>query len=113
MLAFIRANYRKGDTIQVTTSEGTFEGTLIQATAEGIVLQLPNGNVFGASAADLRTFTAASPIPMVPAAGHDYQPAEDEVAEEEGSEAVVAETEEEAPDSPHLHRRRDQEKERS
>lgn len=97
MLAFIRANYRKGDTIQVTTSEGTFEGTLIQATAEGIVLQLPNGNVFGASAADLRTFTAASPIPMVPAAGHDYQPAEDEVTEEEGSEAVVAETEEEAP----------------
>lgn len=100
MLAFIRANYRKGDTIQVTTSEGTFEGTLIQATAEGIVLQLSNGNVFGASAADLRTFTAASPIPMVPAAGHDYQPAEeaveDEMAKEE-SETVVAETEEEAP----------------
>ena len=82
MLAFINANYRKGDNILIHCSEGSVEGSIISVSSQSIILQLPNGLVCGIAASDIRSFTAASPIPMQPAEGHDYQiPAEEQPLE--------------------------------
>ena len=61
MLSFIAANYKKGDSIDISCSEGKYSGKIAFVNHEGIVLLLPNGNVCGISAADLHSFTAPMP----------------------------------------------------
>lgn len=92
MLAYIRSNYKAGDSIEVTTSEGVFTGLIEYVSNKYIVLRLPNGQVCGIADTDIRTFRADRPdnpvIPQDPVA----QPAIDAAASaalEEAGEAVV------------------------
>ena len=66
MLTFIKANYQIGDSIEVTCSEGAVTGVIEHVDSKYIVLRLPNGHIMGIAASDVRSFTAASPVPMVP-----------------------------------------------
>ena len=82
MLAFLKANYQAGTPLTISCTEGTFTGTLVSVSHDAIVLQLPNGTVFGIAAADIHTFSAPSPIPMQPVPGHTFaQPAPEQAAE--------------------------------
>ena len=69
MLAFIKTNYQVGDPIEVTCSEGVITGTIEYVSSKYIVLRQPNGKICGIAASDIRTFTASSPVVMVPAGG--------------------------------------------
>lgn len=69
MLAFIKTNYQVGDPIEINCSEGVITGTIEFVNNKYIVLRQPNGKICGISAADIRTFTAASPVAMVPEHG--------------------------------------------
>lgn len=69
MLAFIKSNYQVGDTIEVTCSEGVIAGQIEYVNNNYIVLRQPNGKVCGIAASDIRTFTANSPVPMMPCNG--------------------------------------------
>ena len=69
MLAFIKTNYQVGDPIEINCSEGVITGTIEFVNNKYIVLRQPNGKICGISAADIRTFTAASPVAMVPKHG--------------------------------------------
>ena len=70
MLAFIKTNYQVGDPIEINCSEGVITGTIEFVNNKYIVLRQPNGKICGISAADIRTFTAASPVAMVPNTAH-------------------------------------------
>lgn len=61
MLSFIAANYKKGDSIEICCSEGKTSGEIVFVDHNGIVLLLPNGNLCGIAAADVRSFTAPQP----------------------------------------------------
>lgn len=69
MLAFIKSNYQIGDTIEVTCSEGVIAGQIEYVNNKYIVLRQSNGMVCGIAASDIRTFTANSPVPMMPCNG--------------------------------------------
>ena len=69
MLAFIKSNYQIGDTIEVTCSEGVIAGQIEYVNNKYIVLRQSNGKVCGIAASDIRTFTADSPVPMMPCNG--------------------------------------------
>ena len=69
MLAFIKSNYQIGDTIEVTCSEGVIAGQIEYVNNKYIVLRQSNGKVCGIAASDIRTFTANSPVPMMPCNG--------------------------------------------
>lgn len=61
MLAFIRINYNLGDSVEITSSEGVFSGTIEFVTNQYIVLRLPNGQVCGIAGTDVRSFRANPP----------------------------------------------------
>ena len=61
MLAFIRTNYRVGDNVEITSSEGVFCGAIEFVTEKFIVLRLPNGQVCGIAGTDVRSFRANPP----------------------------------------------------
>ena len=88
MLAYIKSNYKTGDTVQITCSEGLISGEIEFVSNKYIVLRQPNGQIVGIAAEDVRTFTADCPVPLTPAVKPATQaPAEtDEDAEE--SEAL-------------------------
>lgn len=65
MLAYIKANYKTGDTIEVTSSQGVFSGAIEYVTDQYIVLRQPNGQICGIAATDIRTFRAESPVATV------------------------------------------------
>ena len=69
MLAFIKTNYQVGDPIEVNCSEGVITGSIEFVNNKYIVLRQPNGKICGIAASDIRTFTAASPVTMVPQHG--------------------------------------------
>lgn len=69
MLTFIKTNYQTGDTIEVTCTEGTVTGQIEYVTSKYIVLRQSNGQICGIAAADVRSFRAQSPVPMVPIKG--------------------------------------------
>lgn len=66
MLSFIKANYKTGDAIDITCSDGSVQGQIEHVSSSYIVLRLANGNICGIAAADVRSFTAASPVALVP-----------------------------------------------
>lgn len=90
MLTFIKANYQKGDSIEVTCSEGAVTGIIEHVDSKYIVLRLPNGQIMGIAGSDVRSFTAASPVPMVPT----QTPVVKEPTEEETEPAESATTDE-------------------
>lgn len=65
MLAFIRANYKNGDTILINCTVGAIEGKIAFVSQDSIVLRLPNDKIYGIAASDIRSFTAATPHPFV------------------------------------------------
>lgn len=65
MLAFIRANYKNGDTILINCTVGAIEGKIAFVSQDSIVLRLPNDKIYGIAASDIRSFTAATPHPLV------------------------------------------------
>lgn len=65
MLAYIKANYQAGDTIEVTSSQGVFAGAIEYVTDQYIVLRQPNGQICGIAASDISTFRANCPVPLV------------------------------------------------
>lgn len=69
MLAFIKANYQIGDSIEVTCSEGLVSGQIEYVNSQFIVLRQPNGQIIGIAASNVKTFTAKSPVKLVPAQG--------------------------------------------
>lgn len=66
MLSFIKANYKTGDAIDITCSDGSVQGQIEHVSSSYIVLRLANGNICGIAAADVRSFTAASPVALMP-----------------------------------------------
>lgn len=92
MLAYIRSNYKAGDSIEVTTSEGIFTGLIEYVSNKYIVLRLPNGQICGIADTDIRTFRADRPDnPVIP---QDLVPpsaieAAASAAQEEAAEDVV------------------------
>lgn len=66
MLKYIKANYKAGDSIEITTSEGGMIGEIEYVTDKFIILRQPNGQICGIAASDVRTFTAQTPEPVVP-----------------------------------------------
>lgn len=66
MLAYIKAKYKTGDTIEVTSSQGVFSGAIEYVTDQYIVLRQPNGQICGIAATDIRTFRAESPVAPAP-----------------------------------------------
>lgn len=96
MLAFIKANYKAGDTIEIAATEGTFTGQIEYVTDKYIILRLPNGQICGISAANAVTFRADPPV----AAGRtsltlpEEAPADNE--EDGGNERPEAETDDNA-----------------
>lgn len=66
MLSFIKANYSAGDPLDIVCSQGTVTGEIEYVSNNYIVLRQPNGQIIGISASDIRTFTAASPVPLCP-----------------------------------------------
>lgn len=65
MLAFIRANYKNGDTILINCTVGAIEGKIAFVSQDSIVLRLPNDKIYGIAASDIRSFSAATPHPLV------------------------------------------------
>ena len=54
MLNYIKANYRAGDSIEITSSEGVFTGNIEYVTDKFIILRQPNGQICGIAAAKQR-----------------------------------------------------------
>lgn len=98
MLSFIAANYKKGDRIEICCSEGKTSGEIVFVDHNGIVLLLPNGELCGIAAADVRSFTAPKPSNIVLPSNADqntYTPAADPAPQP--SEETLPATEAEAP----------------
>lgn len=96
MLGFINANYKAGDTIEVTCSEGNICGQIKFVDNNVIVLLLPNGRICGIAASDIRTFCADAPIPMQAVPGYELNAP----AEAEEPEAAESESHSEAEEAP-------------
>lgn len=62
MLAFIKANYKVGDALEVNCSEGAILGQIEYVSNTFIVLRQNNGNICGIAATDIRSFKAAEPV---------------------------------------------------
>lgn len=65
MLAFIKANFHVGDSIDITCSQGTISGKIEFINENVIVLRLPNNLICGIAAHDVRTFQAEAPDELV------------------------------------------------
>lgn len=95
MLAFIKANYKVGDRMEITSSEGVFTGHVEYVTDKYIILRQPNGQICGIADADVRTFRAEMPEAVVPQTvpvtqPPVYAPAEDGEADS-GQESALEE----------------------
>lgn len=104
MLSFIAANYKKGDRIEICCSEGKTSGEIVFVDHNGIVLLLPNGELCGIAAADVRSFTAPKPANIVLPSNADHNtyaptaaPAPQPQPSEETLPATETEAEAEAP----------------
>ena len=53
MLNYIKANYRAGDSIEITSSEGVFTGNIEYVTDKFIILRQPNGQICGIATANI------------------------------------------------------------
>lgn len=96
MLTYIKANYKAGDAIEITTSEGGVIGEIEYVNDKFIILRQPNGQICGVAASDIRTFVAKCPVEIVPAekpvTAPPAEPENDEpVAEVRNAETGVAE----------------------
>lgn len=91
MLAYILSNYRPGDTIEVTCSEGTIQGEIEYLNHKYIVLRQPNGKICGIAATDIHTFRAECPVPLTPV----VKPATQPPVEEPDTESKEGDTEHE------------------
>ncbi len=93
MLAFIKANYQVGDSMEVNCSEGVILGQIEYVDNQFIVLRQPNGQICGIAASDVKSFTAKSPVRLVPAQGTTATiaptVAEDAVEEEKGKKLLT------------------------
>lgn len=92
MLNYIKANYRAGDSIEITSSEGVFTGNIEYVTDKFIILRQPNGQICGIAAANITSFTAQAPawqapdhVPttLLPLSENDTEPEENEMEDEE------------------------------
>ncbi len=97
MLTFIKANYQKGDSIEVTCSEGAVTGIIEYVDSKYIVLRLPNGHIMGIASSDVRSFTAASPVQMVPTQTPVVKEPKEE--ESEATESTTTDEHKETPDT--------------
>lgn len=90
MLAYIKANYKAGDTVEVTSTQGVFTGAIEYVADQYIILRQPNGQICGISATDIHTFRAECPVPLYPQS----VPATNEAVKEEPTKGspVVSET---------------------
>lgn len=66
MLAYIKTNYKTGDSIEVTTTQGVIVGSIEYVAEQYIILRQPNGQICGISASDIHSFRADCPIPFKP-----------------------------------------------
>ncbi len=66
MLAFIKANYKVGDALEVNCSEGTILGQIEYVSNTFVVLRQNNGNICGIAATDIRSFKASEPVHVEP-----------------------------------------------
>lgn len=99
MLAFIKTNYRAGDTIEVTTDEGTFTGEMEYVNEKYLVLRQPNGKIVGIAASSVHTFSADIPVPVIPEGKPVTKPAVyDEPTEKTEEEVLTSDEEERATD---------------
>lgn len=87
MLAYIKANYKAGDTIEVTSSQGVFTGAIEYVTDQYIILRQPNGQVCGIAASDILTFRAECPVALVPQQQPATQAPADENEDEQADDA--------------------------
>lgn len=94
MLAYIKANYKAGDTMEITTSEGVFTGQVEFISDSYIILRQADGQVCGIADSDIRSFRAALPAapvaPTEPAAEAPAAAAAAQGAEEAVPEAAAA-----------------------
>lgn len=86
MLAYIKTNYKTGDTIEVTSTQGVFSGAIEYVADQYIILRQPNGQICGISAADIHTFRAQCPVPLTPQTIPATKEPEEEVPTESPSE---------------------------
>ena len=68
MLAFIKSNYKVGDTLEITCSDGVVKGEMEYVNDRMIVIRQPNGQIYGIAASDVHSFRAECPVPIVPPA---------------------------------------------
>ncbi len=67
MLAYIKANYKAGDAMELTTSEGVFTGQIEFISDSYIILRQADGQVCGIADSDIRSFRATLPAaPVAP-----------------------------------------------
>lgn len=93
MLAYIKTNYKAGDTIEITTTQGVFTGAIEYVADKYIVLRQPNGQICGIAAADIHTFRAECPVPLTAQATPATQAPETESNEENLDDEAPAEIE--------------------
>lgn len=100
MLAYIKANYKAGDTIEVNSTQGVFAGAIEYVADQYIILRQPNGQICGISAADIHTFRAECPVPLnpqnIPATKEPAPIEQEEVPTEEAPEQTEPQPEAEA-----------------
>ena len=65
MLTFIKLNYKIGDVIEVTCTEGVVKGQLEFVNDRMIVLRQPNGQICGIASSDVHSFRAETPESVV------------------------------------------------
>ncbi len=94
MLAFIKANYQIGDSMEINCSEGVISGQIEYVDNQFIVLRQPNGKICGIAASDVNSFTAQCPVKLVPAHGVSatVPPAETENSNASGEPAASADS---------------------
>lgn len=66
MLVFIKSNYKVGDAIEITCTEGVVKGQIEYVNHRMIVVRQPNGQICGIAATDIHSFRAECPVPLVP-----------------------------------------------
>ena len=65
MLTFIKLNYKIGDVIEVTCTEGVVKGQMEFVNDRMIVLRQPNGQICGIASGDVHSFRAETPESVV------------------------------------------------
>jgi len=65
MLAYIKANYKIGDAIELTSSSGVLSGTIEYIADKYIIITLSDGRLCGIAADDVRSFRAEKPAELI------------------------------------------------